>query len=366
MRFGHAGHPPHLRHPSLPYIARREAAEARRTAAGGAAPRPPIPAASAQRAAPGGGGGPPAAARRAAAPRSAALPRRSFLLCLSALPSPLAFSLPPSPPLPSVPPSIPPFREAGGSRWVAIVPWRRRRTGRAGSGVRESPPPPPRWEDTAEKPTTTPPHPRPLQISSPQLRPGQRARWASPRDLLRGLCGVCEAGGGFRWPGTVGWGGGYHTRQGCLRTAGGGRPGRVAPGVLIATCRQAAAARGRGARGGFGRAPLAAGPAGLSAGLHPRPLPGCRSGRSGHGAAGVARGAAPSMPPRVQGERDRGQQCRMGVSGRIAVQPGAGQGSPSVGYECCSDESPIRDDSCPRPSVLPRGGRSLPSGAPPR
>lgn len=146
------------RHPSLPYIARREAAEARRTAAGGAAPRPPITAASAQRPAPGGGGGPPAAAaRRAAAPRSAALPRLSLLPCLPS--PPFACSLPPSPPLPSSP-SIPPV--TGERRGGVSLGLYRTAGGPGRRGVRDSPPPPPRprghRRDTHHAPAILPPN----------------------------------------------------------------------------------------------------------------------------------------------------------------------------------------------------------------
>lgn len=181
------------RHPSLPYIARREAAEARRTAAGGAAPRPPITAASAQRPAPGGGGGPPAAAaRRAAAPRSAALPRLSLLPCL---PSPPSLS-PSLLPLPFRPP--PPSRLSRGGGLSGSPSYR---PGAGPEGCPRLPAPSP---VPAGTPTTPPQFC--LQISSQQVRPGQRGLWSSPRDRLRSWCGLCEAGGGFLRPGAAGWG----------------------------------------------------------------------------------------------------------------------------------------------------------------
>lgn len=204
-------------------------------------------------------------------------------------------------------------------------------------------------------------HPRPLQISSPQLRPGQRRLWASPWDRCRVLGGCARRGKAFclqvlppgaggtahpraaGGPGGAGAGGGgdaYRHLQ-----AGGGGPRARRPARLV-------------------RAPPAAAPAGLSADAYLHPLPGRRSVRSRYGAAGTARAAAPRTPPRVQGEKDQLQQGRMGASGGIAVPPGAGQDSCSDAYGCCSGESPVCDDSCPHPIVQPRGGRSLPSWAP--
>lgn len=98
---------------------------------------------------------------------------------------------------------------------------------------------------------------------------------------------------------------------------------------------------GRGAGGTFCR-------------LHPRPLPGRRSGRGGRGAA-------------LPGEQH--QPCRRGCGDRkstgsnvawvsregLLYSPEAGR-APALSLSSAgSDESPIRGDSCPRPSVLPSG-----------
>lgn len=286
------GSPP-VRHPSHPYIARQEAAEARRTAAGGAAPRPPILTASAQRAAPGGGGGPPATARRAAAPCSAARPHRSFLLCLSALPSRSASLLP----LPFRPPLHPALQWGG----LAGLPSSPGAAGGLGGRMQVS--------VTSHRPfpaagtrQRNPPRlsPTPAPFKSPPLSSAPVSGGSGlPFGTGAGACaGRVKLGDTFR-------------SQALSPEAGGNKHARAAweRGYRGGWCRRylsPPAGRRRRPEGAAPRKdsaghPRSPGLVGLSADLQSRPLPGRHFGRSWHSAAGVARVAAPVVPPRVQG-----------------------------------------------------------------
>lgn len=131
------------------------------------------------------------------------------------------------------------------------------------------------------------------------------------------------------------------------RAARAGGAERAALEVPIATCRQALATRGRGARGtrpgipGTGQA--------WSCGST-LPLPPLQRAALG------ARGAAPAV---------RGQGRSAGGSARVC--PGrdpcvARQDSRPAADECCADESPAADDSCPRLSAQTAGAACPLSG----